>query len=121
MTKTLGSAALQLYAGVAFIFFPIPVENRLGLIADLEGDPFVGHALNTAVCELYHRFGMFLAPVTAVLTTMEHTQFGHQCPRNNDIIDDVGAESGSIEQQPQRGGVAGGRASEKRPSKTSES
>ena len=52
MTKTLGSAALQLYAGVASMFLPIPVEDQPGLIEDLEGDPFVGHALSTAVCEL---------------------------------------------------------------------
>ena len=46
MTKTLGSAALQLYAGVAAMFFPI--ENQPGLIEDLEGDPFVVHALSNA-------------------------------------------------------------------------
>ena len=40
MTKTLGSAALQLYAGVVYMFLPIPAENQPGLIADLEGDPF---------------------------------------------------------------------------------
>ena len=77
MTKTLGSAALQLYAGVESMFLPIPVENQSGPIRDLESDPFVGYALSTAVCELYHRFGMFLAPVTAVLTTMKHAQFGY--------------------------------------------
>ena len=101
MTKALGSAALQLYAGVASLFLPIPVENQPRLIADLEGDPFVGHALSTAVCELYHRFGMFLAPVTAVLTTIKYARFGHQCPRTINDIDD---ESGGFEQ---RGGVAG--------------
>ena len=109
MTKTLGSAVLHLYAGVASMFLPIPVENQPGLIADLEGDPFVGHALGTAVCELYHCFGMFLAPLTAVLTTMKHAQFGHQCPCTINDIDDVGAESGGFEQ---RTGVAGGRASD---------
>ena len=57
MTKTLGSAALLLYAGIAVIF--LPIENQPGLIADLEGDPFVGHALSSANCELYHRYGMF--------------------------------------------------------------
>ena len=41
MTKTLGSAALQLYAGMAAIF--LPIEKQQGLIADLESDPFVGH------------------------------------------------------------------------------
>ena len=104
--KTLGSAALQLYEGVASMFLSIPVENQPWLITDLEGDPFVGHALSTAVCELYHRFGMFLAPLTAVLTTMKQAQFGHQCPRTINDIDD---ESGGLEQ---RGRVAGGRASD---------
>ena len=80
MTKTLGSAALQLYAGMVSMFFPIPAENQPGLIADLEGDPFVGHALSSATCELYHRYGMFLAPLTAALTTIKHCQFGHRCP-----------------------------------------
>lgn len=86
MTKTLGSAALQFYARAASMFLPIPAENQPGLIADLEGDPFVGHALSSATCELYHRYGMFLAPLTAALTTMKHCQFGHQCPAtiNND-------------------------------------
>ena len=77
MTKTLGSAALQLYAGVAAMF--LPIENQPGLIADLMGDPFVGHTLSSATCELYHRYGMFLAPLTAVLTTLKHAQFGHCC------------------------------------------
>ena len=75
-----GSAALQLYAGVVSMFLPIPTENKPGLIADLEGDPFVGHALSSATCELYHRYGMFLAPLTAALTTIKHCQFGHRCP-----------------------------------------
>ena len=44
MTKTLGSAALKL-CGVVSVFLPIPAENQPGLIADLEGDPFVGHAI----------------------------------------------------------------------------
>ena len=80
MTKTRGSAALQLYAGMVSIFLPIPAENQTGLIADLEGDPFVGHALSSATCELYHRYGMFLAPLTAALTTIKHCQFGHRSP-----------------------------------------
>ena len=80
MTKTLGSAALLLYAGVISMFLPIPAENQPVLIADLEGDPFVGHALSSATCELYHRYGMFFAPLTTALTTIKHCQFGHRCP-----------------------------------------
>ena len=62
------------------MFLPIPAENQPGLIADLEGDPFVGHALSNATCELYHRNGMFLAPLTTALTTIKHCQFGHRSP-----------------------------------------
>ena len=85
MTKTLGSAALQLCAGVVSMFLPIPAENQPGLIADLEGDPFVRHAHSIPTCELYHRYGMFLAPLTAALTTIKHCQFGHRC---NAVIND---------------------------------
>ena len=80
MTKTLGQAALQLYAGLASRFLPIPPENRLALVADLEADPFVEHALSAASCEIYHRYGMFLAPLTAALTTARHCQFGQEEP-----------------------------------------
>ena len=61
------------------MFLPIPADNQLGLIADLEDDPFVGHALISATCEPYHRYAMFLAPLTAALTTIQHCQFGHRC------------------------------------------
>ena len=62
------------------MFLPIPAENRPGLIGDLKGDPFVGHALSNATCELYHRYGMFLAPLTALLTIIKHCHFGHRYP-----------------------------------------
>ena len=42
MTKTQGSAALQLYAEVVSMFLPIPAENQPGLIADLEGTRLSG-------------------------------------------------------------------------------
>ena len=75
MTKTLGQAALQLYTGLASVLLPIPPENQPKLAADLEADPFVGHALSSASCELYHRYGMYLAPLTAALTTAKHCRF----------------------------------------------
>ena len=74
MTKTLGSSALQMYALVAGAFLPIPPENLPKLVLDLEEDPFVGHALTTACCELYYRYGMYLAPLTAAMTTAKHCQ-----------------------------------------------
>lgn len=57
---------------MASMFLPIQPE----LLAELEADPFVEHAVSSATCELYHHFGMLLAPVTAGLTTIKHCQFG---------------------------------------------
>ena len=69
----------------------LPIENQPGLIADLEGDPFVGHALSSATCELYHRYGMFLVPLTAAMTTLKYCQFGQCCPvRVHDGVDEAG-------------------------------
>lgn len=91
MTKTLGQAVLQLYSGMAGMLLPIPEENRPKLVADLEEDPFVGHALSSATCELYHRYGLYLAPLTAALTTAKYCRFGQHKPRSySDESDDVG-------------------------------
>ena len=38
ITKTLGSAEFQFYAGMVPMFLPIPVENQPGHIADREGE-----------------------------------------------------------------------------------
>ena len=81
MTKTLGQAVLQLYTAAASLLLPIPPENQQPLVKDLESDPFVGHALNSTAFELYYRYGKWLAPITATLTTAKYCQFGHQCPR----------------------------------------
>ena len=80
MTKTLGQAALQLYSGVVSMFLPIPPQNQQALVRDLEADPFVEHALSSATCELYHRYGMLLAPLTTALTTAKYCQFRPQDP-----------------------------------------
>lgn len=101
MTKTLGQAVLQLYSCVASMFLPIPLENQPKLVADLETDPFVGHALSSATCGLYHRYGMYLAPLTAALTTAKYCQFRATPPHNIDTEDvgDCDSTSGESNQQ----------------------
>ena len=76
MTKTLGQAIIQLYmTAVRWVFAEIPAKNLSALTADLNADPFLGHVLNGACCELYHRYGMWLVPLTTVLTTAKHCRF----------------------------------------------
>lgn len=88
ITKTLGNAILRLYALVAGTFLPIPPENQPKLVTDLEADPFIGHALSSATCQLYHKYGMFLAPVTTALATLKHCQFELKHKLNNKITDE---------------------------------
>lgn len=92
MTNTLGQAAIQLYSVVASRFLPIPSEKQPKLIQDLENDPFVEHALSRATCELYHRYGMYLAPLTAALTTVKHFEFKHLVAANEVERHDEGGE-----------------------------
>jgi len=53
MSESLGSSLLQLYANVASKFLPLPPSRQPELVADLEQDPFVSSALQSACCELY--------------------------------------------------------------------
>ena len=87
MTRTLGAAALQLYTSPASMLLPIPPEERPELLSELESDPFVEHAVSGTTCELYHRFGMYLAPVTAALTTLRHCRFGQHDVQSIDSCD----------------------------------
>lgn len=78
MTKTLGNSFINLYVmGVSNYF---NVINPPKLIEDLEEDPFINHALTTACCELYYKYGMYLAPFTAMLTTVKNINFKNKIP-----------------------------------------
>jgi len=72
MSKSLGSSFLHMYASMASMLLPLPLSRQLELVADLEQDPFVSSALQGACCELYYHYGMYLAPLTAALTTAKH-------------------------------------------------
>ena len=95
MTKTLGSSMLQMYALAAGTVLPIPPESQAGLVEDLESDPFLGHALTTVCCKLYHRYGMYLAPLTVVLTTAKHCRFEN--------LQHVGQSNGESSRDPSSG------------------
>ena len=84
MTKTLGNSFINLYVmGVSKYF---NVINPPKLLEDLEEDPFINHALTSICCELYYKYGMYLAPFTAMLTTAKHINFN----KNKNAIDKNG-------------------------------
>ena len=48
------------------------IRNQEALSEDLENDPFLNSALQRFTCELYYRFGSFLAPLSAGIITSRH-------------------------------------------------
>ena len=48
------------------------ISNQDALSEDLENDPFLNSALQRATCELYCRFGSFLAPLSIGIITSRH-------------------------------------------------
>ena len=48
------------------------VGNQQELSTDLESNPFLNTALQRFKCNLYHRFGVLLAPVSVGIITGEH-------------------------------------------------
>ena len=48
------------------------ISNQDALSEDLESDPFLNSALQRFTCELYYRFGLFLAPLSVGLITSRH-------------------------------------------------
>ena len=49
------------------------ISNQDALSEDLESDPFLNSALQRFTCELYHRFGSFLAPLSVGIITNRHS------------------------------------------------
>ena len=48
------------------------ITNQDALSEDLENDPFLNSALQRFTCELYYRFGSFLAPLSVGIIMSRH-------------------------------------------------
>ena len=53
------------------------ITNQEALSEDFENDPFLNSALQRFTCELYHRFGSFLAPLSIGIITSRHNLSEH--------------------------------------------
>ena len=53
------------------------ITNQDALSEDLENDPFLNSALQRATCELYYRFGSFLAPLSVGIIMSRHYLYEH--------------------------------------------
>ena len=69
MSKSLGKTIINLYSTFASSIFGID-SSPLG--KDLGDDPFLNSALQRFTCELYYRYGCWIAPLSVGVITGKH-------------------------------------------------
>ena len=74
MVKSLGRSIINMYLMRACAALGISDEDALN--EDLENDLFLNSALQRASCELYYRFGSFLASLSVGIITSRHYLWG---------------------------------------------
>ena len=70
MVHLLGHSIINRYSMRACA--ALGISNQDALSENLENDPFLNSALQRATCELYYRFGLFLAPLSIGIITSRH-------------------------------------------------
>ena len=70
MVKSLGKSIINMYSMGACS--ALGITNQDALSEDLENDPFLNSALQRFTCELYYRFGSFLAPLSVGIISSRH-------------------------------------------------
>ena len=70
MVKSLGKSIINMYSMGACS--ALGIRNQEALSEDFENDPFLNSALQRFTCELYYRFGSFLAPLSVGIITSRH-------------------------------------------------
>ena len=75
MVKSLGKSIINMYSMGACA--ALGISNQDALSEDLENDPFLNSAHQRFTCELYYRFGSFLAPLSVGIITSRHYLYEH--------------------------------------------
>ena len=70
MVKSQGKSIIRMYSMGACAI--LGMSNQEVLSEDLESDPCLNSALQRVTCELYYRFGSFLAPLSIGLITSRY-------------------------------------------------
>ena len=79
MVHSLGHSIINIYSMGACA--ALGINNQEALREDLENDPFLNSALQRFTCELYYRFGSFLAPLSIGIITSRHYLLS-ECNKN---------------------------------------
>ena len=83
MVKSLGKSIINMYSMGACAV--LGITNQDALSEDLENDPFLNSALQRFTCELYYRFGSFLAPLYVGIITSRHYLSEHNKMENEQV------------------------------------
>ena len=75
IVHSLGCSIINMYSMGACAM--LGISNQDALSEDLENDPFLNSALQRFTCELYYRFGSFLAPLSIGIITSRHYLYEH--------------------------------------------
>ena len=104
MVKSLGCSIINMYSmGACSV---LRITNREALSKDLETDPFLNSALQRFICELYYRFGSFLAPLSVGIITSRHYLSEHN--KNGERMSGTGDnKNGGDEKQLSKSEVIG--------------
>ena len=78
MVKSLGCSIINMY--LMGVCGALGINDQNALSEDLENDPFLNSALQRFTCELYYRFGSFLAPISIGIITSRH--YLSECNKN---------------------------------------
>ena len=70
MVKSLGKSIINMYSMGACA--ALGIRSQEALSEELENDPFLNSALQRFTCELYYRFGSFLAPLSVGIIMSRH-------------------------------------------------
>ena len=70
MVKSLGRSIINMYSMGACS--ALGITNQDALSEDIENDSFLNSALQRFTCELYYRYGSFLAPLSIGIITSRH-------------------------------------------------
>ena len=88
MVKSLGRSIINMYFMGACA--ALGMTNQDALSEDLESDPFLNSALQRFTCELYYRFGSFLAPLSSGIIKSRHYLSKHNKNGERRIGDNEG-------------------------------
>ena len=85
MVKSLGCSIINMYLMGACAV--LGITNQDALSEDLENDSFLNSALQRFTCEMYYRFGSFLAPLSIGIITSRHLS---ECNKNGERTSGTG-------------------------------